>query len=351
MRYRLAIGAVVLQVLALAFMAGEREWIVRTGRTVLLRTAPLDPNDPMRGDYARLDYEISHVPRARLEGSLSKHFESPDGRRLPERQVYARLAVGEDGVADVSALTDLKPADGLFIRGRTHHAHGRSVQVRYGIEALFMQQGTALKLEQMRLNERPGVPLAIEVALSPSGTAVLKSYQWEPLGITTTFERINIPLRAVGNAPAPAGTQPLITAVKIELKNYGPEDVAIVDLPNAGSLRLVPDERWQEARYSWVGEGKPAPAPEPAHVIVLKPGQSHPFKIDLTAPAWFVAASDPTGNKTPIALRDVTEPWSASFRVEYAPPAKAAVASLPNAHLIRHARLRSRAFNPTAGLD
>src|SRR5688572_18493165 len=153
MRYRLAIGAVVLQVLALAFMAGEREWIVRTGRTVLLRTAPIDPNDPMRGDYVRLDYEISRVPRSRLEGGLPKVFAEPwDGRRTPERRVYARMDVGEDGIAELAALTDQEPGEGLFIRGRAQESGGRNVQVRYGIEALFMEQGTAKKLEDMRLH-------------------------------------------------------------------------------------------------------------------------------------------------------------------------------------------------------
>lgn len=352
MRYRLAIGAVVLQVLALAFMAGEREWIVRTGRTVLLRTAPIDPNDPMRGDYVRLDYEISHVPRDRLEGNLPKLLAVPeDGRRVPERRVYGRLAVGEDGVGELAGLTDARPVEGIFIRGRTENTYSRSVQARYGIEALFMQQGTAKKLEDMRVTERPGVPLDIEVALSSSGTAVLKNYKWEPLGITVTFERTTAPARPPGTGPDPARPQQFITAVKIELNNYGPEDVAVVDLPDAGSFRLVPDDRWQESKYRWVGEGRTTASPAPNHVIVVKAGQSHRMRIDLTETQWFVVSSSPDGNKTPIPLRDVSDPWSASFRVEYAPPSKAAVAGLTNAQLIRHGRLRSRAFNPTAGLD
>jgi uncharacterized membrane-anchored protein len=352
MRYRLAIAAVILQVLALAYMAGEREWILHTGRTVLLRTAPIDPNDPMRGDYARLDYEISRVPRNRFEGGLPKLFaEPPDWRRTPERVVYGRLQVGEDGIAELTALTDSKPADGLFIRGRTKNSTGSSVQVRYGIEALFMEQGTARKLEDMRANERPGVPLDIEVALSPSGVAVLKSYKWEPLGLTVTFERTPAPARAEANAPGVNRPQQFITGVKVELKNYGPEEVAIVDLPNSGSLRLVPDDRWQEARFRWAGEGRTAPRPQPAHVSVLKPGQSHTMNVDLTRPEWFVVSTLPAGEKQPIALRDVVDPWSASFRLEYMPPSKENVAGLPDAELIRHGRLRSRAFNPTAGLD
>jgi hypothetical protein len=53
----------------------------------------------------------------------------------------------------------------------------------------------------------------------------------------------------------------------------------------------------------------------------------------------------------PMPMREITETWSASFRLEYAPPDKADAAALPHADLIRHGNLRSRAFNPTQGMD
>jgi uncharacterized membrane-anchored protein len=355
MRFRFAIACVILQVLVLAYMAGEREWILRHGRSVLLRTAPIDPNDPMRGDYVRLDYDISQVPRKFFEGGLPTIFvPTTDYRRERDRRVFARLQVGEDGVANLAALTDVQPVGELFIRGRTQNLHERYVQVRYGIEALFMQQGTARKLEDMRARERPGVPLDIEVALSSSGIAVIKNYHWEPLGLTITFVRESAPERvAAGPAADSAQRRRFITGLNIELKNYGPGDVAIVDLPDAGSFRLVPNERWQDTRYRWVGENRTPPPPQASHVMVLKAGQSHHTKIDLTQAAWFVvdATNQTSEGKLPRPLRDVTDPWSASFRLEYAPPDKASVPRLPHAELIRHGRLRSRAFNPTEGLD
>jgi hypothetical protein len=219
-----------------------------------------------------------------------------------------------------------------------------------------MQQGTAKKLEDMRAHDRPGVPLNIEVAVGGSGTAVIRDYHWEPLGITVTFEREARPA-AIPTETGPATDaqrrQQLITGVTVELKNYGPTDVAIVDLPDAGSFRLVPDERWQEARYRWVGESTPRATSTPAatHLIVLKPGQAHTTKIDLKQPAWFIRHAGPGTDPTAFALRDATDPWSASFRVEYAPPSKIASAHLPHAELIRHGRIRSRAFNAAAGLD
>lgn len=352
MRYRLAIAAVVLQLLVLGFMAGEREWILRHGRSVLLRMAPIDPNDPMRGDYARLDYEISHVPKHLWEGELAKLSRpaAADFGRAAERRVYARLQATEGEVAELIGLTGEKPLEGLFIRGRTGAYFGQNLEVRYGIEALFMQQGSAKKLEELRASGRPGVPLDVEVAVSAGGTAVLKNYQWESLGITLAFERAPAPPRSEQNVRDSSPRGQLVTAIKAELKNHGPQEVAIVDLPNAGSFRLITNDRWQESRYRWVGDARPAPAATTGEVIVLKPGETHVTRIDLLQPDWFVVNTAAPDQKA-IPLRDISDPWSASFRIEYAPPSKAASVQLPHADLILHRRLRSRGFNPTAGTD
>ena len=68
MRKKLIIAAATLQVLVLAYMAGEREWVRQTGQNIFLRTAPIDPRDAMRGDYVRLNYAISSVPSSRCVG-------------------------------------------------------------------------------------------------------------------------------------------------------------------------------------------------------------------------------------------------------------------------------------------
>lgn len=355
MRFRLAIAAVVLQLLVLGFMAGEREAAIRHGRTIRLRTAPIDPNDPMRGDYARLDYDISSVTKDQCRDGALKMF-AADGyvysRQWRDTKVYAALKINETGVAELDYVSDRAPENQLFIRGRIESVNDRTLRIRYGIEAFFMQQGTAQKLEDTRRRDRPGVPLDMEVALGSSGIAVLKNYQWEPLGISVTFER---PTAQAANGkvdPESVRQQRFITGVSVTLKNYGPEEVAIVDLPDAGSFRLVNDTRWQEVRYRWVGEGQTQSQPEAANVIVLKPGQSHTTKIDLTQEKWFVIDTKAAANKQkPTALRDVTETWSASFRIEYAPPAKASVTHLPHTDLIRPGRLRSRSFNPNQGMD
>ena len=355
MRLRLAIVAVVLQVFALAYMAGEREWIIRTGRTILLRTAPIDPNDTMRGDYVRLDYDISEVTKEQCRDGALKMF-APNGyvysRQWRDTKVYALLKINETGVAELVTVTDQKPADGLILRGRVESVNDHSLRFRYGIEAFFMQQGSAQKLEDTRRKDRPGVPLDMEVAVGQSGIAVLKGYHWEPLGISVTFERPVAQARNGKVDPDTVRRQRLITGVNVVLKNYGPDDVAIIDLPDAGSFRLVPDLRRQETSYHWVGENRTTAKPDISSIIVLKPGQTHTTRIDLTSSRWFVSNSTLKADPLmAIPLGEISDPWSASFRIEYAPPTQESTDGLTHADLIRHGKLRSRAFNPTTSVD
>ena len=45
MKRKLFIAAILLQFLVLFFICGKRERIIRSGETVYLRTAPVDPRD------------------------------------------------------------------------------------------------------------------------------------------------------------------------------------------------------------------------------------------------------------------------------------------------------------------
>jgi uncharacterized membrane-anchored protein len=344
-------GVAALQIGALAWMAGEREWILRTGKSVYVRTAPVDPRDPMRGDYVRLDYEVSTVPRSLCRDGLAAIFEEKNlhYRAYRDRRVYALLKPGEGGVVQLEALTDREPESGLFMRGRID-SHGEDeIRVRYGIEALFTEQGAARRFEDEVRGDKAGVPVNAEVALGDGGIAVLRGYRWEPLGITIVLHR------DVATTGEPVAVRPRSAAIQsatVTLKNHSESPVAIVDLPGGASFRFVPVERWRNASY--VGVERPSrPAPTSADVIVLQPGQVHVVELDLTRPEWFVSRvtkADPSP-EAPQSIASLVENWEAWFRLEYAPPSREACASLPHAEAIRHAPLRSRAFGASGGVD
>jgi uncharacterized membrane-anchored protein len=334
-----------LQVLALAYMAGEREWVLRAGRTVFLRTAPIDPRDAMRGDYVRLGYDLSRVPRAQALGGLADTNQSFESLPL-DTKVYALLRTNQDGVGELAGLSTERPAGGLFLRGRTERSWGGTLQVRYGLEAYFMEQGKAADLERGRDREGIRVPLEMETAVSPRGLAVLKGHRWCALGIGLDLDMRPDP------APNLPGRRRTVGAT-VRLLNASSNDLALVDLPGGRSLALVPDSQWQPNPWRWARENEPPPASTPGDVIVLKPGQIHAIKIAFDQPLWTIAKGelDSSGNPRLVSLSGLTNDWSARFRFEYRPPDPAASASLPNAALIWHGRLPSRAFNPAGNLD
>jgi uncharacterized membrane-anchored protein len=359
-----ALAVVVAQFAVLAFMAGEREWVMRTGHSVWLRTAPIDPQDPMRGDYVRLDYEIAHVPRGLCRDGVADWFAAPVRgiRDIRDRRVYAELKPDDEGVGELISLSDREPASGLYLRGRADSISNGTIQIRFGVEALFMEQGKARKFVDDQGN-RVGVPLDFEVAVGRHGLGVLKSYRWEPLGLTLTLDS---PQALPQSQPSASGVRRAgLRGATVELKNHGDRPVAVVIEPRGGSFRLVRRERsfgnariqqaialaGNENPYAWVGENRTTTHAPTAEVRVLQPGESYQEHLDFMAPAWFVADTREGLSATPIALGAVANFGNASFRIEYAAPTSAESAGLPHGGLIYHGRLTSRAFSAGARVD
>ena len=134
MRKSFVILAVILQLIVLAYMAGEREYILHNGKVIHLRTAPIDPRDMFRGDYVRLNYEISRIPVIRLKGIDSvRELKKGD-------KIFVSLKEGPNGLYELADAGMEKPADGIYLAGRLPYPHrslraSNPIWINYGIEA------------------------------------------------------------------------------------------------------------------------------------------------------------------------------------------------------------------------
>ena len=97
-----------------------------TGKTVVLKTQPVDPFDMFRGQYLTINYEISRVslPENTTEG----------------RAVYVSLKEGDDKIWHADKVSLNKPESDVFIRGTTKQSW-RGLAVEYGIEQYFFERG------------------------------------------------------------------------------------------------------------------------------------------------------------------------------------------------------------------
>jgi uncharacterized membrane-anchored protein len=336
MRRTLVIIVIACQVFVLAFMAGKREYIALTGRTVHLRTAPLDPRDLFRGDYVRLRYEISNVAYSKADPDLIEQFR----KNRTGTTVYAALTDGEDGLAEVASLSLNKP-QGLFLKGRfasynDQSASGAGLPVVFDIESYFVEQGKGLVMERMRgTRNTVQIPMEMELAIAEDGTAVLKGHRWSGLGLGIEI----LTTRQTGTGQRKKSAQ-----FRIHFKNNTEKPLALVNMPGYCSLILEP--------VSYQEHGAEVPVkpfcltlkPSPGDVVTLEPDSTGHVDIDLSDPDWQVIYQGKA--QEPGEL-----PWQERFRIVYHPPAAAACAELREANLVWHGRMSTAAFHGRGNID
>jgi uncharacterized membrane-anchored protein len=324
--------AVAAQLLVLAWMAGEREWIVRTGQRVYLRTAPIDPRDLFRGDFVRLRYEINSVRREDADAALSAR--AADRKR--HEVVYTRLRPAGEGLYEAAGTSATRPAEGPFLRGRTEDAWRMGWRgpghflVKYGIEQLFVEQGSGRAIEERRgTRDALQVPMEVEVAVAPSGTAVIRGYRWSRLGMK--LEVLRRPAPRNRNAPAP--DSPLSPKLRITLANASDAPLSVVDAGEHCAFHLVPVE-WAPQPYPPASRacGVEQPAPR---TIALAPGSTYSAELDLSEPRWHVLAGG-----APAEIGAL--PGVAQFRIEYR-----GAGDRP----VWRGRIASQAFNASGVID
>ena len=105
----LIVALVLSQLGVLGYLAGQREWVRQRGEQIYLRTAPVDPRDPMRGDYVRLSYGLNSVDLAQYRGKTAGTALSRGtavyallkaGVQIP---MEVAVAVGSNGLGVLSA--------------------------------------------------------------------------------------------------------------------------------------------------------------------------------------------------------------------------------------------------------
>lgn len=101
---------ILLQTILLVGMIGMREVWISKGTKVKLKCVPVDPRDIFRGDYARLNYEISSLDLDSL--NCKENFK----RR---QKIFITLKQNEKGYHYAASVSSKKPEQGIFITGET----------------------------------------------------------------------------------------------------------------------------------------------------------------------------------------------------------------------------------------
>ncbi|HEY4493651.1 MAG TPA: GDYXXLXY domain-containing protein [Candidatus Paceibacterota bacterium] len=152
-----------------AVFIASKESVLRGGQEVLLQTVPVDPRDIFRGDYVTLRYEISTLDQADVV-IFNRGWNESLG--VGDKVYVNLLQDGEYARADGINLE--QPDSGIFIAGTVKSMYGSVINVDYGIESYFVPEGTGHDIEDL------SGELAVRVALSSSGRAVIKELVYPP---------------------------------------------------------------------------------------------------------------------------------------------------------------------------
>ena len=151
-------------VLALGMIASKQHTL-RTGRTVVLETVPVDPRDFLRGDYVILSYKISTLDLNQIE-SEKPYYRSGENvyvRLEPKGRFWQAVAVQSKKSANARAM---------FIKGRVKYCYNKQLTLNYGIESYFVPEGEGRDLEKNMSGRKSSV--SVEALIDSNGNTLIK---------------------------------------------------------------------------------------------------------------------------------------------------------------------------------
>lgn len=140
----LFIAVSMIQLYVPAGMILEREDTLKTGWVFKFRTAPLDPSDPFRGKYVRLDFRDNV-----FEEKSDKEWKGGE-------TVFAQLTTDIYGYAKVNYISHIEPADNLnYIKTKIRYVNKHEgilkVHLDFPFDRFYMQETKAPVAERKYL--------------------------------------------------------------------------------------------------------------------------------------------------------------------------------------------------------
>jgi uncharacterized membrane-anchored protein len=152
--------ALLVQIGILGSLAASRWTPASQARTIYLAMRPVDPHDPIRGDYVTLDFPNVNDLRA----------DQFDTKPKAGQTVWITMNHASGATWDVGAVSTTRPpAEAIgkdaLMRGRVASIHDSQVNVVYGIEQFWVPKGKG--------NLPFGKKTIARIQTAPDGTAVL----------------------------------------------------------------------------------------------------------------------------------------------------------------------------------
>ena len=145
-------AALLIQVLIVGGLVVAHQLTLSRGTAVYLSIAPVDPRDPLRGDFVTIGYDISSLDMSLLAGSGEGPGREPSMPRPGDVLFVPLSRAGKTWIAGPGvsgSLPDIErdtrgyyDSNTVFIRGAVQSTSARTIRMVYGIEEYFIAEGT-----------------------------------------------------------------------------------------------------------------------------------------------------------------------------------------------------------------
>jgi uncharacterized membrane-anchored protein len=154
----------IIVLLWVVVLVGINTWhkrILLTGKTITLKTEPIDPRDPFKGDYVNLLYDISNIQDPLTDEQKTE--------LLRTHKIYAVLKP-KDFYFVLDHFTTKRPSLGTtYIQGFVWGEIRELMRISYNIESFYVPEGKGKEVEKHQ-----GKDLFVEVYVDEKGQATIK---------------------------------------------------------------------------------------------------------------------------------------------------------------------------------
>ena len=146
-------------------MVSSKQYILRTGKRILLETVPVDPRDFLRGDYVILRYKISTPDLSQIKSDKTSYNKGEDiFVKIEPRDKFWEVA----GVGSKKGIY----GEGVYLKGKVRYHYNQRLEINYGIESYFVPEGEGKEIERNMRGNRTSVE--VEAIVDSSGNALIK---------------------------------------------------------------------------------------------------------------------------------------------------------------------------------
>ncbi|RZS92165.1 GDYXXLXY domain-containing protein [Aquimarina brevivitae] len=144
-------------------MIKDHEDILKYGTLYQFKTKPIDPNDPFRGKYITLSYEMDS-------------FNSNDTTYYNNNKVYIHLTKDDAGFAQIKGVSHQEPTEPIdYVEAFIDYNDNGYIRFELPFNRYYMEETKALAAEQLyqQVNRQDSIEKVYAMVYVKEGKAVL----------------------------------------------------------------------------------------------------------------------------------------------------------------------------------